>query len=104
MFTVDIAPGQVLKIASMYLAKHEDQIEGIFKSAKPEKASDMPSADIRVMRTVKAFKGQTLKDLADSYQSTDMLPAMILINEVPASHLFEAGELVKVIEKQKMRF
>ncbi len=104
VYAVDLDEKTVLKIASMFVVGKAQIIEETLKSAKPEKAADMPSAEVMVLRTIEAFKGQTLKGAAQEMDAEEMMSAIILINEKPANHVFEAGEMIKLIEKQKMKF
>ena len=104
IYAVDLKDETVLKIASMYVVEKEQAVEETLRSAKPEKAADMPSAEVTVLRTIKAYQGQTLKAAADEMGSTEMMPALILINEKPASHVFNEGEMIKILENRKMRF
>jgi predicted Zn-dependent protease len=104
IYAVDLDDETVLKIASMFVVEKEQLIVDALKTAKPEKPADMPAAQIKVLRTIHAEKGQTLQAAAEEMGATEMMPALILINELPAGHVYEEGEWIKLIENQKLRF
>ena len=104
IYALDLENGVVLKIAAMFLTKKQSAIENLLQTAKPEKRADMPKAEVLRVKSVFVKAGERLEEVIRFNGADEQSSLIVLINELPASHVFAKDQFVKIIVKDLVSF
>jgi predicted Zn-dependent protease len=96
--------GKLLKIAAAFYTEKQGEVEHVLKTAKPLIRAELPAAEVKRLRIARAVAGETLAQFAERYNATEFLKFMAVINDLAENAMLTAGQEIKWIELDEVRF
>ncbi len=104
LFAIKYRDGQLLKMAALYKVDSEKKVRLLFKNAKAIEKSDVPQAEVNKLNIVTAQENETLQEIINRLGASEFEKLIAIINDQPLTHVFKAGDLVKIIQRQSVQF